>query len=770
MCYSMIELATYQQESNNMRQTTLLTQGWLFRRGASAPECANDGEEGWQAVSIPHDWAIEGPFDGWNEPKPHLSPEMQLSFTQGNDTGALPYIGYGTYVRELIFKNCEKDRVQRLEFDGVMSHSRISINGIDVGGRAYGYSSFAIDITPFLHFDGKPNILAVFCENPPYLSRWYPGAGIYREARLLSLPQRHFAYQGIQLKTKHIDCARKCAVLAVSADGFSPDELRMTVSHDGQIVAEGGAELTLSDLELWRPEHPALYTIDISAGDDNVIMSYGFRELTYDADDGMRLNGKPYSFKGLCMHHDLGLFGAAFHKDVMRWRLEKIKTIGCNALRMAHNPPDPKLLDLCDEMGFLVMNEAFDAWQLPKREGDYHNEFDECHEQDLRDMLRRDRNHPCIALWSIGNEIRDELFPKGAEIAAELVRICHEEDPSRPVTAAINYQNAEDDPNVHAFAEALDIIGFNYKPELYTVLHKRFPSKPLVASETSAVVSTRGEYFVPAEGEDIAHENGYNSAYGIEYPTWSNDSEQMFRTLGDNAWIIGEFAWCTFDYMGEPFPHKYPNRSSCFGLFDIAGLPKPRAYLYEAQWRQDDVLHILPHWNWKENDIVEVQAFTSCHSVELLVNGQSFGRCVKQANSPRLVWKDVPFKPGKLEAIGYDADDNVMKRVEKRTAGKPCRIHTRIEYSSSEDGGIAICTICLLDNQGTTLENANDELEVTIAGGSLIGVDNGDARCLLPFKRHRVKLFNGYAILVLRKGKCTTLSISSGDLCTKVTL
>ena len=748
-----------------MRHTLSLNKEWLFRRGDISPEDTLTLSDGWQEVTLPHDWAIEGPFDGWFEPIPHHDPEKGLSFSPGNETAALPYIGCGVYFREFTPRNKEKYSRFRLEFDGVMSHSTIYVNGKNVGGHAYGYTSFCCDITDALN-DDEPNTVIVRVENPPYLSRWYPGAGIYRDVWLVCLPERHFAYQGVHLKTTRLDCAQRTAVLETSADGFASAELRVSVRRNGALIAEGGAVLSLSGLELWSPEEPALYEVTIAACDDEITMMYGFRELTYDANQGMTLNGKPYAFRGFCMHHDLGVFGAAFHKEVMAWRLKKIKAIGCNALRMAHNPPDPKLLDLCDEMGFLVMDEAFDMWQLPKKAGDYHNEFDACHEEDLRALLRRDRNHPCVALWSIGNEIRDEIFPKGAEIAAELVAICHEEDPTRPVTAAISYQKAEDDPNVHAFAEALDVIGFNYKPELYPLLHERFPTKPLVGSETSAVVSSRGEYFLPAEGEPLASPSGYNSAYATKCHPWSNDTEVMFRTLGVNPWILGEFAWCTYDYLGEPAPHPYPNRSSCFALFDLAGLPKDRAFLYAAQWHAaglPEVLHLLPHWNWKEGDLVEVHAFTSCAAVELFLNGNSLGRRETAKDSPRLVWKDVPFEAGTLEAVGYDAEGREVARASRVTAGKPCSIGIHYDKVPCETGGFYVfAELFVKDEQGNVVETADTELLFSLVNGTLIGVDNGDARCLLPFKRDVVKLYNGHAMLTAWFAAEGSLSVSGG--------
>ena len=483
-----------------MRKVTILDRNWYFRKGGLEPFSFHPADPGWRQVVLPHDWAVDGPFDGWIEPKFAFDAETGAAFTPGSDTGALPYTGCGYYAHDFVLPEENRGKSFRLEFDGVMSHSEIRVNGRIVGGRAYGYSSFACDITPAVHFGENPNRIVVRAENPAYLSRWYPGAGIYREVRLVVLPQKHFRYNGIRLETSDLDCRKKTGSLHVAADGFAAEELRVTVRRGKKTIAEGGAELNLSGLELWSPENPALYEVTVRGGEDEVTLSYGFRELTFDPDRGMELNGEPYRFRGLCMHHDLGVFGAAFHKEVMAWRLKKIKAIGCNALRMAHNPPDPKLLDLCDEMGFLVMDEAFDMWRKQKTPGDYHNEFDACHEQDLRDLIRRDRNHPCVALWSIGNEIRDELYAQGAETAAELVRICHEEDPSRPVTAAISHQKEEDAPELHAFAETLDVIGFNYKPELYPLLHKRFPGKPVYGSETSAVVSSRGEYFFSGTG------------------------------------------------------------------------------------------------------------------------------------------------------------------------------------------------------------------------------------------------------------------------------
>lgn len=746
-----------------MRRETVLSSGWYFRKGAGEPLPFHLEDPGWRSVTLPHDWGIEGPFDGWIEPKFTSSTDTGAVFMPGNDTGALPWTGCGYYVHDFYLPEVEKGQSFRLEFDGVMSHSTVMVNDKIAGGRVYGYSSFACDITPLVNFGKKRNRIVVKAENPVYLSRWYPGAGIYREVRLVCLPQKHFCYNGIHLETTELDCIKKTATLKITAEGFSAEELHTEIRFGGKVVSIGEAELHLAGIELWSPENPALYEVTVRGGEDEVTLKYGFRKLIFDSNNGMKLNGAPYRFRGLCMHHDLGVFGTAFHKEVMTWRLRKVKALGCNALRMAHNPPDPKLLDLCDEMGFLVMDEAFDMWRTKKTSGDYHNEFDACHERDLRDLIRRDRNHPCVVLWSIGNEIPDEVLEQGAEIAEELVRICHEEDMSRPVTAAISHQKEEDKPELHAFAEKLDVIGFNYKPELYPILHKRHPNKAIYGSETSAVVSSRGEYFFPEPGIDIKRPEGYNSAYGTEYAVWSNDSEIMFQALEECSWVLGEFAWCTFDYLGEPFPHPFPNRSSCFALFDLAGLPKDRAYLYAAQWHRKEtpeVLHILPHWNWLEGQKVPVHVFTSCASAELFLNGRSLGVRYTKPGAPRLVWDNISFEVGKLEAIGYDENLREIARSCRVTAGEPAAIGCRIEREPSTSGGTYVfAELYLTDAQGNEVETAGDELEIEITGGTLIGIDNGDARCLLPFKRRTVKLYNGRAMAIAQMKEGGTITV-----------
>ena len=756
-----------------MRKVEVLRENWLFRKGDFCVEnpapLPRKGENGWKEVTVPHDWAAEGPFDGWNDPLRRTRRDGSVELLKDGNTGALPYAGCGVYFYRLCLPDSCREKRVFLEFDGVMSHASVFVNGKKVFFCAYGYTSFTVDITSFVSFGGRENFIFVKAENPPNLTRWYPGAGIFREVRLLLLEKRHLPFQGVVLENTVLDVEKRSAVLKAKAEGFQENELNLTVAREGKVLARGGNTLALEDLALWSPEEPFLYEVTVSACGDSVTIPWGFREAVFHAEKGMFLNGKKYPLRGLCMHHDLGVLGAAFDKDVMRWRLRKLKNVGCNALRMSHNPPDPQLLDLCDEMGFLVMDEAFDVWRIPKTQGDYHNDFDSSCEFDLRSLVRRDRNHPCVILWSIGNEIRDDVFPGASEIAGRLAAICHEEDPSRPVTCAISHQQAEENGFLHGFAEKLDVIGFNYKPDLYPLLHARFPSKPLLGSETAAVNTSRGEYYFPVEEKD-AKKPFYSSAYAVEHAGWSCSSESMFASLEENPFMAGEFAWCAFDYLGEPFPFPYPARSSAWGLFDLAGLPKDRAYLYAAQWHREGtppVLHILPHWEWKEGEKIPVHVFSSCNEVELFLNGKSLGRRKKPRAGSRFVWESVPFEKGILEAVGFDAHGHEAARARRETPDEPCRIAVKVEkeYRGARKGFYAFIELFMTDSAGRIVEKADDLFRFSLKNGTLVGVDNGDSCSLLPFKRNFVSLHNGHAmILALFGEEGGSVSLETGTL------
>lgn len=753
-----------------MRKVEILHDNWLFRKGDFPEEELFSPsfmeEKYFEKISCPHDWAVKGPFDPWYEPLIAPGEGGKLTFSPGNSTGCLPYMGCGIYLKKFTLPE-EENKVYKLEFDGVMSHSTIYLNGKKAHGCVFGYTSFSVDITEFVLPGGEENILIVKVENPPYLTRWYPGAGIYREVRLLTLEKKHFPYEGIFLQTKELDVEKKTALLEVTVEGFSPEEFTIHILEGEKKTAEGKSPLSLSQLKLWSPEEPFLYKVILQSEKDFLSFSYGFRKIEIHSDKGLSLNGKPYRIKGLCMHHDLGVLGAAFHKEVMRNRLKKIKKINCNALRMAHNPPDPKLLDLCDEMGFLVLDEAFDVWEESKTSYDYSREFAENFEKDLVSLIRRDRNHPCVFMWSIGNEIREEILPKGVETARKLVAICHREDSGRMVTCAINHQSGEDHEVLHKFVETLDVAGFNYQPSLYPLLHKRFPGKPILGTETAAVNTSRGEYYFPIVEGEVKHPL-YSSGYALEYASWSSSSESMFKALYENPFVLGEFAWCTFDYLGEPFPYQYPARSSAWGLFDLAGLPKDRAFFYQAQWHEkgrEEVLHILPHWEWQEGETIPIHIFTSCSSVELFLNGRSLGRRKKELIS-RLVWEEIPFEKGGLTAIGYNEEGKEIQRTSRITPGKFVSIGCRLETEKKEGGRgfYAFMELFAKDEKGNPINDSSEELSFTLQNGKLLGVDNGDSASLLPFLRDYVKLYHGRAVVTAFMEGRGDLTVSSGNI------
>ena len=722
-----------------MRKTTVLHSPWRFSR---------ENDKQIRTVTVPHDWAVDGPFSGWYEP-----------FFDGDGyrpsgaTGGLPCADTGYYEYDLMIPANASERCFRLEFDGVMSNAEVSINGRAAAVRHYGYSSFAADITGLVH--PGSNKLAVKVTNPPYSSRWYTGAGIFREVRLAELEKQHFSWNGVWLRTSLFFPESGEALLTVEAEGIDPLLLQTTVSRNGRVYGSGKDKISLTGIEAWSPENPVLYEVSVTIPGDEVTLLYGFRKVEFSAQHGMFLNGRLCKFKGLCMHHDLGVFGAAFNKAAARYRLEKIKALGCNAIRTAHNPPDPKFLDLCDELGFLVVDEAFDGWEAKKTAGGYRFVFKEDHRKDLTDFVKRDRNHPCVVLWSIGNEMPEQLLPEGADMAREMVGICHALDPDRPVTASLNWAKEKDDPMFHALAAALDVIGWNYHNRIYPLLHERFPDKPQFGLETAAVYNTRGEYYQPVITGSVRRENMLSSAYACEYSAWSTSSESEFAAQHRYPWLAGEFAWCTFDYLGEPTPylHDWPSRSSSFGLFDFANLPKDRAWLYAAEWHEKgkpEILHLLPCWEWKKDEEICVQVFSSCHEVELFLNGRSLGR-KQRGGFPTLTWEGVIFEPGTLECAGFDNSGNEVARTSRITPGVPVSVVVEMESRLNDNGEtIVFAGFFLADAAGNPIEKACEMLSFQEEHGELIGADNGDNRSIAPFKTRCIKLFNGHAAAVFR--------------------
>lgn len=779
-----------------LRQTIPLKTGWRFWRGEAADGMAPSlDDSSWREVTVPHDWAIEGPFD-----RSHDLQETQIwadGETQVQDhtgrTGGLPHVGKAWYRRKLSVPEGWKGRRVYVVFDGAMSYSKVYVNGKYVGERPYGYISFYFDITEHLR-SGDDNVLAVSLDNPPYASRWYPGAGLYREVRLVVVHPLHVGLWGTYITTPEISPDRATVSLRVEVENTTGveqgAELRVRIlSQQGEVASEfnesvqarpGRSVHTLQgEIEgpkLWSLESPHLYTAEITVLVDGEAVDlytsrFGVRSIEFSRKEGFRLNGERVEFKGVCMHHDLGALGAAVNRRAIQRQLEILRGMGCNAIRTSHNPPAKELLELCDEMGFLVIDEAFDEWRIGKVGNGYHKVFDEWAERDLRDMIRRDRNHPSIVMWSIGNEIPDQGHPEGAETARFLTEICHDEDPTRPVTAGFNQA---DDAIENGLAEAVDIVGWNYEHPRYEQRLKSHPDWIMYGSETESCVSSRGEYYLPVkDARDVQWPSLHSSAYDVEAPPWGCPPEYELLQQELHPELLGQFTWTGLDYLGEPTPHKleWPSRSSYFGIVDLAGFPKDRYYLYKSVWTDEPVLHLFPHWNWEgyEGEIIPIHCFTSFPAAELFLNGKSMG-VRRKAKHPddkdgvydgglgwpftryRLMW-DVPYEPGTLEVVAFDANGKPAMRKQVVTAGRPAKIELvpdrTVLRADGED--LAFITVRITDAQGNLCPKAEHRVAFRISGpGEIAATDNGDPTSVESFQNTTRRAFNGLCLAIVR--------------------
>ncbi len=768
------------------RQETLLNTNWKFTKGdqldGAKPEL-NDAQ--WQTVRIPHDWAISGPFDGKNDlqaVKIEQNNEKQASLKAGR-TGGLPFVGVGWYRRPLAVPALGQGGQAVLLFDGAMSNARVFINGKEAMFWPYGYNSFSVDITPYLRASG-PNTLAVRLENFPEASRWYPGAGLYRNVHLITTQGAHVPVWGTYLTTPEITATAAKVTLRtqVAAPAGTTGLKLQTELRDaaGQVVASTTTDVvagqeTAQNFEvkapkLWSPETPVLYTAvsKVLAGStlqDTYSTRFGIRSFKFEKGMGFSLNGQPRKFKGVCNHHDLGPLGAAVNVAALRHQLTLLKAAGCDAIRTSHNMPAPELMALCDEMGFMVMVESFDEWKAPKVKNGYSQYFDQWAEKDLVNMVHRDRNHPSVIMWSIGNEVPDQSTPEGPAIAKRLQDIVHREDPTRPVTAGMD---RFDDDFKYGFAAVLDVPGFNYKPHRYPEALAKLPQGFLLGTETASTVSSRGVYKFPAVlGKDVKYADNQSSSYDLEACNWSQIPDLEFAAQDDMAAVAGEFVWTGSDYLGEPTPYdeKWPSHSSLFGLFDLAGQPKDRFYLYRARWNPGQpTVHLLPHWTWpgREGQTTPVFCYTNAPSAELFVNGKSQGRQTK-ATTPgnpqtryRLEWKDVVYQPGSIKVVTYDAQGKPAGTEEVRTAGAPHHIRLVADRAQLAADGedLAYVTARVEDAQGNLCPMAADELHFTVSGaGRFRAVGNGDPTCLEPFQAPQMHAFQGQLMAIVQAGE-----------------
>ncbi|UOQ77552.1 DUF4982 domain-containing protein [Hymenobacter sp. 5516J-16] len=767
------------------RQEYLLTSDWKFAKGDQpAAQQPNFKDAKWQTVSVPHDWAIYGPFSSTNDlqkVKIEQNNEKQAT-TKAGRTGGLPFIGTGWYRRQLTVPGFGPGKRAVLLFDGAMSDAHVFVNGQQVAVWPYGYNSFFVDVTDALQASG-PNTLAVRLHNQPEASRWYPGAGLYRNVHLIVTNDVHIPVWGTYLTTPEINTDYAKVKLRTQVEmpaGAAPALRLQTEIRDaaGQVVATLTTPLATTDghtfeqnlvvpkPRLWSPETPVLYTASskLFAGDqlqDEYETRFGIRSFTFEADKGFSLNGQPRKFKGVCNHHDLGPLGAAINTAALRRQLTLLKDMGCDAIRTSHNMPAPELVELCDEMGFMLMVESFDEWKAPKVKNGYSQYFDEWAEKDLVNMVHRDRNHPSVIMWSIGNEVPDQSTAGGGKIAKRLQDIVHREDPSRPVTMGMD---RFDDDLKNNFASVLDVPGFNYKPHRYPEAYAKLPQGMILGSETASTVSSRGVYKFPVvQAKEQKYPDNQSSSYDLEACSWSQVPDDEFVAQDELPYTLGEFVWTGFDYLGEPTPYdeRWPSHSSYFGILDLAGLPKDRFYLYRARWNTTaPTLHLLPHWTWtgREGQTTPVFCYTSYPSAELFVNGKSQGRQTKTTTGTpqaryRLMWNEVKYEPGAIKVVAYDAQGKAVAQEEVRTAGQPHHIKLVADRTSLTADGqdLAYVTARVEDAQGNLCPEATNQLQFSVNGvGRFRAVANGDATNLELFHQPRMKAFQGQLVALVQ--------------------
>ncbi|MBN2085202.1 MAG: DUF4982 domain-containing protein [Anaerolineales bacterium] len=743
--------------------------GWKFNLGEverGADPALDDGA--WRKLDLPHDWSIALPF---REESP-----------SGTGGGYLDG-GVGWYRKTFTVPAAWRGKRVFVQFDGAYMDSRVWVNGVLLGARPYGYISFAYDLTPHLK-TGEPNILAVRLENDQPTSRWYSGSGIHRNVWLAVLDPLHIDWCGLFVHARKVETAaailrvraRVCNQAAAACPAsirieiFAPDGKRVVThaSDDREIAADGTADFDLAmpvaDPRLWSTDGPNLYMLraEIVSGGriaDSYKTAFGIRTFAMDSEEGFSLNGRRLKLQGVCLHHDLGALGAAVNPRAIQRQLEIMQAMGCNAVRTSHNPPDPALLDLCDRMGMLVIDEAFDAWEESnKAANDYHRFFGEWAERDIRDMVRRDRNHPSIVMYSIGNEIRDVMTERGVQLTRKLSEWVRMEDSTRLITHGSNYNE-----QATAAAAEVEAVGYNYNTHLYDMHHAQFPRWKMYGSETSSAVRTRGVYKNPEEKNVLAGPDLQCSSYDNSVVDWGSSAELSWKLVHSRKFIAGEFIWSGFDYLGEPTPYAWPAKSSYFGIVDTCGFPKDIYYFYRSRWQDQPMLHLLPHWNWREGDTVVVWAYTNCEEVELFLGRGSLGvRRFEAEGAEHLEWK-VPFRPGVLRAVARRGG-RVAARAETRTAGSPAAVRLSADrnliYADGSD--LAFVTAEVVDRMGVVVPDADNRVRFAVKGpGKIAGVDNGDPICHEPYQAAERSAFHGKCLMIVRTtGRAGTIKIS----------
>lgn len=749
----------------------------------------------WRHLNLPHDWAIEGPFN----------------IDYNGSTGKLPYWGIRWYRKTLELSQDDAGKQIYLDIDGAMAYASVWCNGQYVGGWPYGYASFRLDLTPYIKA-GQKNVLAIRLDNPDDTSRWYPGSGIYRNVWLVKTSPVHVEQWGTFVRNQQVDSEIAVMEMGVNIENHAGKDVQVKLQtsvylqgKDGRPVGEEVTQSMTKDIAIkkdswssarfqFKVDKPKLWDIDTpncyvavsrvfmdGKEMDSYETPFGIRTIEFTHDQGFMLNGQKVAIKGVCMHHDLGALGAAFNEVAAERQLRIMKEMGANAIRTSHNPPAPELVALCDRMGLMMQLELADTWQKGKRKNDYNLLFDDWSEADMRSLVRHYRNHPSVIMWSIGNEMPDQTTDQGVIIARNLTAYCHDEDTTRPTSLGCNKRDAV----FRDIVNQVDIFGLNYFHKTYPVFKEQNPTRRYHASETSSATSSRGEYFFPVTTDVNDSRSGFQlSSYDMTTIGWGCAPEVQFKMNEEYSFMSGEFVWTGFDYLGEPTPYnkdltnllnfsdpnelekarkeleelgkiKTPSRSSYFGIVDLCGFPKDRYYNYKSYWRPDvPTVHILPHWNWQERigEITPVHIYTSGDAVELFLNGKSLGRREKAHSYDRLTWDDVRYEPGSLKAIAYK---NGQKWAEElvETTGKPAALQVTAEKTELKNDGtdLSFIRVAVVDSQGRVVPRSKNHLKFSVTGpAEIIATDNGDATSLLPFQLSERDAYNGLALVILR--------------------
>ena len=777
-------------------QQQTLEKGWKFTR-EDQPQFsqADYNDSKWQKVTLPHDWAIYGPFDRENDlQRIAIKQDGQKSAIEHTGrTGGLPFVGVGWYRTEFDVPELTADKQVFIQFDGAMSNPEVYVNGHKAGLWHNGYNTFFLNISPFVKAQG--NTLAVRLNNLPQASRWYPGAGLYRHVHIITKNKTYIPIWGIQLTTPIIE--KDFAKVMVNTEFVSDNKTNISVettifnakgekltSHTTQSTQYTGDilsnELYINHPTLWDIAKPYLYKAVTKLYENGVVKdemstTFGIRSIELKPNDGLYLNGRKIKIQGVCMHHDLGALGGAVNEAAIRRQIRIMEDMGANTIRTSHNMPAPEYVRAADEMGMLLAVESFDEWAIPKVDNGYHLYFKDWAAKDLTNLVKHYRNNPSVLMWFIGNEVEEQSVENGSQVAYYLQNIVRALDPTRPIS---NGMDRPDDVLRNNMAATMHLVGFNYRPFKYQEAYGKLPQRLLLGSETASTLSSRDVYKFPVERKSMAkYPDMQSSSYDVEHCDWSNLPEDDWIHQEDLPYTIGEFIWTGFDYLGEPTPYyeEWPSHSSYFGAVDLAGLPKDRFYLYRSHWNKEaETLHILPHWNWegREGKTTPIFVYTNYPTAELFINGKSQGKRSKDLSiklakdegkgNPtdlerqkryRLMWMDTKYEPGVVKVVAYDEKGKAVAEKQLHTAGAPYTLRLTCDRSTIKADGKDLCfvTVEAIDEKGNVCPNVNELVEFTVKGaGTYRAAANGDATCIDPFHLPKMHLFNGKLVVIVQ--------------------